>query len=108
MMWKQQWKWKRPGKKRAVWMAAGGVIAAAVVFVIFMQERRGNMVSGEAGALRTAQVTTGSIVSELSSSGVISPKNTYSITSLVEGEVITADFEEGDQVTEGQVLYQIR
>lgn len=52
-------------------------------------------------------VTKGTLTSELSSSGVISPKDTYSLTSLVEGEVISADFEEGDQVTEGQILYQI-
>lgn len=58
-------------------------------------------------AQRTALVTRGSITSELSSSGVISPKDTYSLTSLVEGEVTAADFEEGDQVTEGQVMYQI-
>ena len=56
---------------------------------------------------RTAVVTKGTLTSELTSSGVISPKDTYSITSLVEGEVVAADFEEGDQVTKGQVLYQI-
>lgn len=56
---------------------------------------------------QTAIVTKGSIVSELSSSGVISPKNTYSVTSLIEGEVISADFEEGDLVEKDQVLYQI-
>ncbi|MCI8515999.1 MAG: efflux RND transporter periplasmic adaptor subunit [Hungatella sp.] len=57
--------------------------------------------------LRTAQVERRSIVSSLSSSGSLSPKNTYNITSLVSGDVVTADFEEGDQVTEGQVLYVI-
>lgn len=62
---------------------------------------------GKEQAQRTATVTRGSITSQLSSSGVISPKDTYSLTSLVEGEVIAADFEEGDQVTEGQVMYQI-
>lgn len=56
---------------------------------------------------RTASVTRGTLVSKLTSSGVISPKDTYSITSLVEGEVVLADFEEGDQVEEGQILYQI-
>ena len=47
------------------------------------------------------------ITSSLSSSGTLSPKDTYSITSLVSGEVISADFEEGDQVEKGQVLYVI-
>lgn len=43
----------------------------------------------------------------LSSSGTVSPLNTYEVTTLVEGEVIAADFEEGDYVEKGQVLYQI-
>ena len=57
--------------------------------------------------VKTAVVEKRDITSELSSSGTISPKNTYDITSLVEGEVISADFEEGDQVEAGQILYQI-
>lgn len=61
----------------------------------------------EAGQVRTAAAGRGTLVSELSSSGTISPKDTYTITSLVEGEVILANFEEGDQVQEGQILYQI-
>lgn len=34
-------------------------------------------------------------------------KDTYSITSMVEGEVVAAAFEEGDQVQKDQVLYEI-
>ena len=58
-------------------------------------------------AVKTAQVSKETIVSTLSSSGTIMPKNSYTITSMVSGEVISADFEEGDQVSEGQVLYRI-
>ncbi|MBE5967712.1 MAG: HlyD family efflux transporter periplasmic adaptor subunit [Lachnospiraceae bacterium] len=43
----------------------------------------------------------------LSSSGTIQPLNTYEVTTLVEGEVIAANFEEGDYIEKGQVLYQI-
>lgn len=57
--------------------------------------------------VKTSQVSKETIVSTLSSSGTIMPKNSYTITSMVSGEVISADFEEGDQVSEGQVLYQI-
>ena len=57
--------------------------------------------------VKTAVVEKRDITSELSSSGTISPKNTYDITSPVEGEVISADFDEGDQVEAGQILYQI-
>ena len=58
-------------------------------------------------AVKTAQVSKETIVSTLSSSGTIMPKNSYTITSMVSGEVISADFEEGDQISEGQVLYRI-
>ena len=69
---------------------------------------KAKMASAKAGEQKTAMPPlVGTLTSELTSSGTISPKDTYTITSLVEGTVLTADFEEGDQVTEGQVLYQI-
>ena len=80
-------------------------VAAVIIAAMFM--RRSRPASGEAETQRTAVVTRQSITSELSSSGTLEAKDTYTITSLVEGEVIAADFEEGDQVTEGQILYEI-
>lgn len=82
-------------------LAVLGLVAAAVVQV----GGRGRQTGGEAAAYRTAVVERRDITSSLSSSGTLSPKDTYSITSLVSGEVISADFEEGDQVQEGQILY---
>ncbi len=55
----------------------------------------------------TAKVETRDIQNVLSSSGTISPLHSYEVTTLVEGEVVAADFEEGNIVEEGQVLYQI-
>lgn len=72
-----------------------------------MQARAEKAASANVKEVRTATVGKRDVTSELSSSGTISPKNTYDITSLVEGEVISADFEEGDQVEAGEVLYQI-
>lgn len=43
----------------------------------------------------------------LSSSGTIEPLNTYEVNTLINGEVIAADFEEGDIIKEGDVLYKI-
>ena len=57
--------------------------------------------------MNTATVIRQNITSTLSSSGTISPKDTYSITSMSEGEVVQADFEEGDRVEAGQILYRI-
>lgn len=57
--------------------------------------------------INTAKVETRDIQKVLSSSGTIEPLNTYEVTTLVEGEIISANFEEGDVVEEGQVLYQV-
>lgn len=111
---KLTWKEKRTGRKRN---AKGGkwivmiilLLIAIIGGALYWQNysRKAKQASADAGARNTSTVTKGSLTSELSSSGTISPKDTYSITSLVEGEVIAADFEEGDQVVEGQILYQI-
>lgn len=97
----------RPKKKGVLVLIIGATVLAAVFGLWLLKSRSARTSSEGVQGQRTAVVTKGTITSELSSSGVISPKDTYSLTSLVEGEVISADFEEGDQVTEGQILYQI-
>ena len=47
------------------------------------------------------------ISSELSGSGTLKPKDSYTITSLVEGEVKNVYFELGDRVRKGQLLLEI-
>lgn len=47
------------------------------------------------------------ITATITGSGSLEAANTYSVTSLVEGSILTAGFEEGDQVEEGAVLYTI-
>lgn len=111
---KMTWKEKRAKRKRNAkggkWIVLIAFLLVAIIGgALFWQNysRKAKQTNANAGARNTSTVTRGNLTSELSSSGTISPKNTYSITSLVEGEVITADFEEGDQVEEGQILYQI-
>ena len=58
-------------------------------------------------APKTTAVTTSEITQKISSTGTIAAKDTYSITSLVSGTIVEADFQEGDQVKKGQVLYRI-
>ena len=94
-------------KKRVLLIAAGVAVLAGGGLFWHNHSAKSKMTSAKAGEQKTAIATVGTLTSELTSSGTISPKDTYTITSLVEGSVLTADFEEGDQVTEGQVLYQI-
>ncbi len=55
----------------------------------------------------TAAVERRDITAQITGSGSLEAANSYSVTSLVEGSILTADFEEGDQVEEGTVLYTI-
>lgn len=95
---------KKPVKKLVLGAVLLAVIAGGAVFVY---QKKAASSSKKETSVRTGTVTRQTIQQSLSSSGTISPKNSYTITSMVEGKVISADFNEGDQVTEGQVLYQI-
>lgn len=72
-------------------------IVAGTVF-IWKSHKAKAAAAAAATAENTATVEKRSISSQLSSSGTLEAKDTYSITSMVEGEVISANFEEGDQV----------
>lgn len=98
---------KSSKKKRLIWIAV--ILVVIVVVFVFLGSRKKADPSSTMGmmGIHTAPVERRDITSTLSSSGTIAPKNTYTITSLAEGEVIEANFEEGDQVEKGQVLYRI-
>ena len=100
-------KGKMTGKQKAV--RAGVIVVLLIAAVVAVPKVMGGSKKASAGAAvqKTATVERRSITSDLSSSGTISPKDTYNVTALASGEVITADFEEGDQVEKGQVLYTI-
>ena len=103
------------GKKRKKRKGKSGriVIVLIVVLAVLLggfflykkkttsQKRQGDQ------SVSTATVKRTDISSELTASSSLSPKDTYEVTSLVEGEVIEANFEEGDVVEKGQVLYRI-
>lgn len=98
---------KQRFKKRII-IAAVLIIIAVIGVRVYMARKQAE--EAAAAAVSTANIGTvmrGSIQDELTSSGSLEAGDTYTITSLVEGEIIEANFEEGDQVTEGQVLYRI-
>ncbi len=91
------------------WMV---ITAIAVVFFIilgiFFSALRKNKVKNAMAQLSTeATVSRQNIVSSITGSAVVKPKDQYSITALVTGDVLSADFEQGDIVNEGDVLYCI-
>lgn len=97
-----------PVKKLIKWLIILAVIAGAVFFVLgrFGSQNTARGQDGQ-GAYVTAQVERGSIVSSLSGSGTLQPAESYTVTALVQGDILSDTFEEGDLVEEGQVLYRI-
>ena len=96
---------RRKFKKKWLVMALILVLVAALVFPRVFR-RGGGTASGEA-AYTTAQLTTRTITKSLSGSGTLQPANSYSVTTLIEGEILSADFEEGDIVEKDSILYQV-
>ena len=82
------------------------IIALGVGGFFFMKSRQATK-TDTSTFVSTAIASKQDISSEISSSGTITPKDTYNITALVSGDIISADFEVGDMVNKDQVLYQI-
>lgn len=100
-------KTQKVGKKKKIVIVSVLIILCAASAFFINREKKNSEASTQGQKVNTASVVRQNITSTLSSSGTISPKDTYSITSMAEGEVIEAGFEEGDQVEAGQSLYRI-
>lgn len=96
---------QRPKRKRK-WLIAAVLVLAAVLLLPKLFFGRAAKNASES-AYTTAQPTQRSITRSLSGSGTLQSANSYTVVTLVEGEVLTADFEEGDIVEKDTVLYQI-
>jgi HlyD family secretion protein len=96
---------KRGGKKRKI--LAVVILVAIIALAAFAVRAR--MASGKAASASYTEeaVSTRSITQSLSGSGTLEPANSYTVTTLTEGEVLTADFDEGDTVEKDTVLYTI-
>ncbi len=81
------------------------LIAAAWKFGVFNMFSSENM--SRTGQLTTYTVSRRTITQSLTSSGTLEPNDSYTITPLVSGEILSDYFEEGDIVEEDQLLYRI-
>lgn len=91
------------------WMVVTAIIvivcvALGIFFFAFQKNK-----AKDAKSQQSSEVTVSrqSIVSSITGTAVVMPKDQYSITSLVNGDILSANFEQGDIVNEGDVLYRI-
>ena len=101
---KKKSKTGRRGKKK--WVVLAVCLLAAGGAVWYFQQKNSQKDTAQT-AYTTAQVTKQDISETLSDSGTLEPADSYTVTSLVSGEILSANFEEGDLVKEGTLLYSI-
>lgn len=82
------------------------VLVLAGVFALRLAGGRKPVAAGDL-TYTTAEVERRDITAQITGSGSLEAANSYSVASLVEGNILTANFEEGDQVEAGTVLYTI-
>ena len=92
------------GKKRKC--LALLLVAAVVAGILAARGLGGQEASAEA-SYQTAAAEKRNITRSLSSSGTLQPADSYTVSTLVSGEILSDTFEEGDQVEEGQLLYTL-
>ena len=99
---------KQPGRKRR-WFkfVVAGVALVVVAALVWNLLNPGQDVSDEESTYTTAEVIRMDVSSSITGSGTLEAADSYSVTTLIEGSILTADFEEGDEVEEGTVLYTI-
>lgn len=97
--WKKLWK----GRKRK---ALALLLVVAIAGGVVIWRGRGQTASA-ATTYQEAAVERRFITNSLSSSGTLEPADSYTVNTLVSGEILSDTFEKGDQVEEGQLLYTI-
>ena len=92
-------------KKNKKWLAVLAVVLVVVIVLVVGSREKS---AANAGVTYTETTPTRQDVSNsLSGTGTLDPANTYTVKSLVDGKILTSNFEEGDKVEEGDVLYTI-
>ena len=96
-----------PGKKARKWIVVA-VLAVAVIGggTAFLNRVKAKAAQTET-TYTTASVEKRSITNSLTGSGTLEPADSYTVTTLVSGEVLSDTFEEGDIVEKDQLLYTI-
>ncbi len=97
---KRRFQWKKIKKK---WIAIVVILALAVGYMAFSPKKAQTPVSTYSQA--TAEYRDISVT--VNGSSTVSPKDSYTVISLVQGEILEAPFEEGDTIEKGDLLYQI-
>lgn len=87
------------------WVILVAVIAAVAAFVVFRIRSASKQLAS--GLYLQATVQRRDMTIKVSGTATVEPTDSYKVTALVTGEILSAPFEEGDTVKKGDVLYTI-
>lgn len=96
----------RPKRLHKKWLILF-LIAAVLLAVVFFPRGGGGTGRGSAAQYIYTQAIRQDIISALTDSGTLEPADSYTVISLVSGEILSADFETGDVVTKDDVLFRV-
>ena len=103
----------QPGKKdpkqflKRNWKKITAVVCVAAVAAAVLLPKNSKKAVQASTQYMEAALERRDITNTFSGSGTMSAANTYTVKSLVKGTVLTADFEVGDTIEKGTVLYTI-
>ncbi len=96
---------KKQIKKIILWAVIIAVIAIVLCFKMGWFDKAAGPAGGE--TVTTFTVMRRDIQNVLSGTGTLQPYDSYTVTALSSGEILEDFFEEGDEVTEDQILMKI-
>lgn len=104
MKWSNPLKRLRGKKKRWLLLLVAIALAGGAVTVRLLSKPQ---TASAVTSYQEEAVSQRDIVNSLSSSGTLQPADSYTVSTLVSGEILSDTFEEGDLVEEGQLLYTL-
>ncbi|MBC8367677.1 biotin/lipoyl-binding protein [bacterium] len=85
------------------WLIIGGVIVVvAILIVVNLQKQKGNATEVEMESIEKRELT-----EIVSASGTIQPKISVDISSDITGKIVEVFVNEGDRVSEGELLLRV-
>ena len=89
------------------WKKLVAVIVILAILLVVLMPKKAKQTADTNSQYTEVKPETRDISNVYSASGTLSAANSYTVKPMVKGEVLTADFEVGDTVEKGDVLYTI-
>jgi HlyD family secretion protein len=99
---------KNKKKNKKKWIISGAVVLVLIVgTLVFQMNRNGAEGQQLSGEYTNYTVENRNITLTLSGTGTLEPADSYTVSTLVSGDILSSSFEEGDIVDKDKLLYEL-